>query len=235
MRTSWKLAFYEVYIVEIVQANAQAMEIIKCNYEAASYVMWIPNEHTIAYFPLIDDAKDTIKWITLSNSWTKQTLWRTFNTTVNYSNTWETNKTRFISLRVKINSWLGWTTCCTQMFDVWDIPCSYCTSHSSSQFRNSTHCNDTSNNRPYINTWMSQWTRYLFCAWYENWVAYYWKNWVKQIISNSCKSSWWAWQLIRINGAWVNLTLSDLRLEDKIPTDEEMALYWKSTKEKYWY
>ena len=40
MQSSWKLAFYEVDIVEIVQANTQAMLIINCNDEAVSLMPW---------------------------------------------------------------------------------------------------------------------------------------------------------------------------------------------------
>lgn len=222
--------------MEVVQSSYEAMLIINCNEEAMEYFGRHPWPNTVAYFPLVDDATDTVNGITLTNSWTKDaTIWRTFNTTVDYSNVTKIKESNFISVWIRINSWLYWTSCCTQLFDVWERPISYCTSHSQSQFRNSIHCNDTSNNRPYINTGMEQWTRYLYCAWYEDWKAYYWKNGVKQVISNNCKSTWGLGELIRVQGAGVNITLSDLRLESQLPSDEDTVKYFEKTKKNYWY
>ena len=211
------------------------MSIIECNEEASGYLDWMPSEHTVVHFPFKENAVDTITWMTLTNSWTQTSLWRTFNTTVDYSNTTQAKKMNFICVRMKINSWLNGTTCCTQLFDVWERPISYCTSHSQSQFRNSIHCNDTNNNRPYINTGMTQWTWFWYCAWYENGTAYYWKNGVKQTISTICKSSGGLSELIRVQWAGVNITLSDLRCEDVIPSQEDLEKYFNKHKSEYWY
>lgn len=210
------------------------MLIIDNNEEASSYLDWLPWIHTVAYFPLKENVTDTITGMTLSNPWSWATLWRTFNTTVDYSNVTQIKKSNFLCVRMKINSGLYGTSCCTQLFDVWERPISYCTSHSQSQFRNSIHCNDTNNNWPYINTWMTQGTWFWFCAWYENGVAYYWKNWVKQVISNNCKSTWGLGELIRVQGAGVNITLSDLRCEDQIPSQEDLEKYFNKHKSDYW-
>ena len=210
------------------------MLFIESNEEAIWYLDWRPGEHTVAYFPLKENVTDTITGMTLSNSGTKETLGITFNTTIDYSDLTQFKKTNFLCVRLKINSWLGGTSCCTQLFDVWERPISYCTSHSQSQFRNSIHCNDTNNNRPYINTGMIQGSRFWFCAWYENGTAYYRKNGVKQTISTICKSTGGVGQLIRISGNGVNITLSDLRCEDEIPSQEDLDKYFNKHKSEYW-
>ena len=66
MQSSWKLAFYEVYIVEIVQSNTQAMLIINANDEASEYIKWKPWTNTLSYFPLRTDFSDSLSNRTLS-------------------------------------------------------------------------------------------------------------------------------------------------------------------------
>ena len=92
MQSSWKLAFYEVDIVEIVQSNVNAMKIINANDEALSLLPWTFFYQKVEY------------------------IWSSWNDTVwQYINTWIT-KTSWIPLKVEAD--LYWFS---QTADYWII------------------------------------------------------------------------------------------------------------------
>lgn len=218
-----------------MQSDTESMLIINCNDEAMEYLWFRPTTNTIAYFPLKDDVLDIVQGISLTNSWTKETIWRTFTgSTTTFSDRNKTSPTKFISIWIKINSWLNWTSCCTQLFDLWTIPCCYVTSHSDSVFRNTVHFNNGSS-RPRANTGIQQGTWYHLAYWYYNGTVYMRVNNVKTQVWTNCQSSWGWNDFIRINGVNVNITCSDYIMEKTGWTDEELTKYWNKTKKNYWY
>ena len=43
--------------MEIVQSDSESMSIIDCNDEASGYLDYIPNQYTVAYYPLNSDTQ----------------------------------------------------------------------------------------------------------------------------------------------------------------------------------
>lgn len=122
MQSSWKLAFYEVVIVEIVQANTESMLIIESNQECASY---LTKYLYIRWY--ISAVRTSWQWIQMSefelydNSWNKvsRPSWTTVETSATSypTNEWPNNiidwttstkhycQNQFIPLTLTINLW----------------------------------------------------------------------------------------------------------------------------------
>ena len=194
---------------------------------------FIPSYRTVWYFPLVDNVDDIANWLSLTTSWTKEDLWRTFTATTTFSNRESTKPTKFISVFLKINSWLNGTGCCTQLFDLWETPCCYVTSHSDSSLRNTVHYSNWSS-WPHAWTGIVQWQWFHLCYWYYGWTINMRVNGIKTTIWGGCVwTSWWN-DFIRINGDWLNITCSDYIMETEWWTDEQVADYLNAKKALYW-
>ena len=196
-----------------------------------------PWPNTVAYFPLIDDVIDKVQWLSLTANWTKEVLGRTFNTSVTFSDRDKTKPTMFVSMMLKVNSWIWGSTCCTQLFDLWEHPCCYVTSHSESWLRNTVHYKPSSwSSWPRANTWIVQWNWYHFCYWIYNGRVYMRVNWNKTEISwanITGTNDWWN-DFVRINWNWVNITCSEYIMESVWWSDDEVSEYFNKIKSLYW-
>ena len=195
---------------------------------------FVPSYRTVWYFPLVDNVDDIANWLSLTTSWTKEDLWRTFTATTTFSNRENTKPTKFVSVFLKINSWLNGTGCCTQLFDLWETPCCYVTSHSDSSLRNTVHYSNWSSTWPHAWTGIVQWQWFHLCYWYYGWTIIMRVNGTKTTIWGGCTwTNWWN-DFIRINGDWLNITCSDYIMEKEWWTDEQVADYLNAKKALYW-
>lgn len=208
------------------------MLIINSNDEALAYLDRQPGTNTIAYFPLEDNVTDKVQGLTLTTSWVKETLGRTFTATTTFSNRNTTSPTKFISVFIKINSGLNGTSCCTQLFDLGTTPCCYVTSHSDSVFRDTVHYNNGSS-RPRANTWIQQGRRYHLAYGYYNGTIVMRVNGVKTTIGSNCITTGGGNDFIRINGAGLNITVSKYIMESVGRSDSEVTEYLNKYKDKY--
>ena len=195
---------------------------------------FVPSYRTVWYFPLVDNVDDVANWLSLTTSWTKEDLWRTFTATTTFSNRENTKPTKFVSVFLKINSWLNGTGCCTQLFDLWETPCCYVTSHSDSSLRNTVHYSNWSSTWPHAWTGIVQWQWFHLCYWYYGWTINMRVNGVKTTIWSGCTwTNWWN-DFIRINGDSLNITCSDYIMEKEWWTDGQVADYLNAKKALYW-
>lgn len=190
MQSSWKLAFYEVYIVEIVQANVNAMKIIECNDEALSYTLkrYESNANTKVYIPMDYDLLDhwpnsrTVTnswWVALTNlSWVKLPIanFQTWAKYLSFPNIDNMSWAWTVSVRAMILSWKKeWEWLFTQW--TW------------------------STNRG-LHLWYSTWTRWLTFAMYWNDAdtsSYERQDWIRH--NYTFTWNWSTWYCIYVD--WV--------------------------------
>lgn len=201
-----------------------------------------PWEDTVAYYPFKEDFDDhSWNWNILSNTQylNKQTLWYNWIHSV-----WPTtpsiwlalqnnNNVKFISLWCKVNtsSWVA------EICRIWNYGSScWYTSHIQTDLDNKfTVFTNTSFSRWAISNWLS------FNAWHHVTIWYDWskivisKDWIQETLYNG---SWYNFdneiRLCWLNINWnVNFTLSEVILESKVRTAQEISDYFNGTKSKY--
>ena len=190
-----------------------------------------PWVHTVAYFPFETDATDhSWNWITLSNSWSKQTLWYKFQSASTFSR--NLNTARFASLWCKVISWWwSWTWQVALIMYWWMC---YNLMHWQSDFRNTIQFWNWSSWRKSW-TWMSTNQRYNL-AWSYDWSKAVMRvNATKTVLVNS--SSYYSQSNADalISWSWYNIDLSKVIFEDAVPSDEDIIKYFNKTKREYWY
>lgn len=113
MQSSWKLAFYEVDIVEIVQADSNAMKIVSANEEAENYVVF-------AWYQRVEYIQSS--WTQYINTWISanqylsfeadfQAFWTTNDSVMFWARTWSwTNRFWLMIYSQKFHMMVGNTS-----------------------------------------------------------------------------------------------------------------------------
>lgn len=223
------LFFYSLIFCNLSKSRVLFIE---SNDEAKWYFGRRPWENTIAYFPFDTDATDhSWNWITLSNLWSKQSLWYKFTNASNFSR--NLNTARFVSLRCKVISWRWswtWQVAVIMYWAMW-----YNLMHSQSDFRNTIQFWNSWGTWRKSWTWMAYNQRYNL-AWSYNWTtAVMYVNWIKTTLVNSSSYYSQANAESLVSGSWYDIDLSKVILEDRVRTDEEVVEYFNKTKKYYWY
>jgi hypothetical protein len=200
------------------------------NTEYKSYWEWKPWANTLAYFPFREDQLDHSWkiWVSLTTSWTKETLWYSFT-----DNTLITGASQFywFSCWVKLdsasNSWvIGTFTSYNNMwwyiYDSWLYPA--ITSFYTSSYSRANQRFDNPEQR------------HLLWVWYDGTNTIYWINWTYWILRNWAWYNFWSW--VDLFTKWWNatwkVTYSDFIAESKCWSVDEYINYYNSTKSNYW-
>lgn len=203
-----------------------------------------PWANTILYFPFENDANDhSWNWYSLDVSGTQETIWRRFNTTVNFDR--NTSVWNFISFWMKIynrglqwswqnnlankvgawstNGWLGYQTY-AYYNGVWDIWIQF--------FYNPSNWNN------YIyRVDLSDWNWHHIVECYSStWWAWCFVDWGKhQLTTNTqCRTVTTNEFIINTTNTPLDVSLSDLLAETTARSDADVVAYFNATKSKYW-
>lgn len=190
---------------------------------------WKILDSTVCYYPFLENNSDVTWQTSLSNWWTKQSLWYRFSTSWNITFWW--NKLSvFSSFRIKPNSIgssgnaLVWPT------DKW---CNWYNISHSSNFRN----------RAQFQTWWEWycsptdlwivWQRMHIAVWF-NWTeAYVYKNWVKEIIVSTTSYNEDIYKsLVQANSSY-NFDIAYF-ISDWIDRESEIVSAFNKTRSKFW-
>lgn len=185
---------------------------------------WHPSSNTLAYYPFADNQLDSTWKTTLPISWTRQTIWYMF--TCGSRENWYINNTKSaktLSCWAYINN-PGSNSAMLELKTLW-----YCTASPNTNVRNKLQW-QASNGSWFTlgNAFSVSWWN-LFTFIYT-WTAVYW------YLNAELK---WTWQytLIDVNCVlWhlVTITLSELIIEDKARTRQDIINYYNKTKSLYW-
>lgn len=203
-------------------------------YTSSGQSWWQPWANTIAYFPFIDDVLDhSGNWVVLSWSWTKSTIWYTFNTSVWFTN----NSIKFISTWLYVNSiWSGW-------WNTYDVLPASCMGYA---WWNIYHVTPTLNDQivvfvdsSYSVWWTIQWPSKQ--AWHHLCVGYDWTKTIVAIDWNVQTLYNWApynfgnsFYINHSRTTWDSTTFSETIIESECWTAQEIADYYDQTKSIYW-
>ena len=190
---------------------------------------WKPWGNTLAYFPLDNDTSDhSGNWKTLTNTWTKTTIWYNFTDTSMVS--WWLPDVAFFSAWVKNNSASGNYSCMTPSLEKYT--CWYF--NYNSVYGNKFFCVIWSRTRLDWPTNPSQW--HNICIGYDWTKMVYWIDGVMQTLVN------WKWDYVnndtylfrKDSGVSASINISEAIFESVCWTSEEYAEYFTQTKSKYW-
>lgn len=197
---------------------------------------WHPWSNTLAYYPFVDNQLDETGNTSLSaQAWVQQTIWYRFTRDQNnviFVN-WSMNNCRFTSFYAKAygrvwNFWayLVWIPICWVVYYYVENNGAWFPYMYSIQYRNWAS-----------SRWQSPWrypisndTWYHFAYWIDanNNITFY-LNWVQQ--ANFSIS----WSYTDSCTLWTNVdfVISNLILEDKVRTADEVTAYYNQTKSQY--
>ena len=188
--------------------------------------VWTPWSNTIAYFPFTNNALDQLGNYTLSNSWTKQSIWYLFNVVTNVNIWWWAySDQKFASYWVKFaNSstvsvliWVWWMRLNNRVISS--------PSYSEFVFKDSGWSFHN-----LWNNWINNNTWYHIAYWWD-WTSY------KTYINGELKNSWSATPASYSESwiaSWSWVILSDLIYEKSMRTAQEILNYYNNTKSDYW-
>lgn len=210
---------------------------------------WTPWANTFAYFPLKNDATDVIHNIALTSEWTTNytTVWGVksaeftksnwlYDNNFSYIPQWDYSKTLSCWLYVKWGN-ISWGGIVAVWWDtVWSVFWigAYSWSYSIIMTRNGS---TSTAYTPTLNTWInviatynnSDWKMYINGNWYTTWG------------NTTAPTSWnnlylWQniWASILVNNQTFYWNMSEVILEDKERTPQEVANYYNQTKSTYW-
>ena len=197
--------------------------------------VWTPWSNTIAYFPLETDQLDHKGSLTLPVTWTKQTIWYLFNTNQSWVQV-HSSATKFINFWINIQS-INAANCLCWSLLWWYV------------FHYRNHGN-TLTNKFWIFTWswgsgavtsnqvsMTTSVWYNVCVWYDSNGSVWYLNWVNVFTTSSTPYAWgdeaWAFGTWNWNKQW-SAIISEMILEDRVRTSQEILNYYNWTKSKYW-
>ena len=251
MQSSWKLAFYEVDIVEIVQSNVNAMKIVNSNDEAKSYTIkrYESNSNTKVYVPMDTDLLDhwpNSRSITNNNSVSLASLWNvkfkvwkfswavrylTFTNIDNMSWAWT------ISAWANTSTWINqmffsqWTNQNNRLLHVW-----YSSSWRWLVFAMYNNDADTES------TQRIDWNRHLYTftwnwsTWYNiyvDWVSV--KSWTLSSWFQSWNNTWHIWIQANLSTPvefqWY---MSEFFIETWAWSASQVSEFYNKTKKNYW-
>ena len=197
---------------------------------------WEPWSNTKFYYPLTDDQLDKVWSTSIPITWTKQTIWYTFNftweyaTALNNSNIW----VWFISLWSKFNNYNTFSG--GHYYSQWvstnyaEIVYNYAhegaTASRTFQWRtgNTDWVLSSQQDSP---TWswfhMAYWFDWSKLYWYINWVK------VREVTPGSTYTN----SSISF-GRLMNITYSEVIWESVVRTADEIQFYYNMTKKNYW-
>jgi len=202
---------------------------------------WALNENTLLYMPMDWDVENKVDWNQWTWSWTP-----TYYTLDSWIKAVHSNSSHYVLTPTVANN-TPLTVSCWIYRNSWD---SIVRADSRSWTRSFPQVGIGSNDR--WNVWFHyNWTWYWWedtvaITWRQNIVWVFWPNWIlwyvncKKIIESSFNSylwrtqQWWIWydQYV-MNVPW-DWYYSDLIIESKVRTAEQVANYYNSTKSKYW-
>jgi len=189
-------------------------------------VPYTPTNSTLAYFPFTNNALDQLGNYTLSNSWTKQSIWYLFNVKTDISWVSDYSQQKFASYWVKFQA----SDNTTVLIGCWWLRVNNRTvsapSYSEFVFKDSGWSFHN-----LWNNWINNSTWYHVAYWWE-WNTY--KTYVNWVLKNSGSATpaqysecWIVW--------WTNwVILSEVIFEKSMRTATEVSNYYNQTKSNYW-
>ena len=193
---------------------------------------WLPWENTLAYFPMQWDNLDKVWTFTLDVSWTQQTIWRKFTsqTSLNTTPTWIKTMSWWVKIASATPSgWSSWQ--CWILASYWNYLCYfnsssdvkaksiYCYANNTNYYKNVNIIDNSWHHIAITNNWST-------IVWYVDGVSYALWNpslpWLSKLL---VFCSWWN---------TIDVTLSEVILENKQWTQSEVSNYYNTTKSKYW-
>ncbi len=207
---------------------------------------WQPWANTLLYFPLENDAIDVVNNVSLTSSWT--TNYTTvggvtsaeftqsnylYNNSVNIIPQWDVAKTFSVWAYIKWHntSWGAilaiWGSGAWETFWLWQY-------ENDNDIIMSRSYSTSNRYTPTLNTWIN------FVMTYDNSVWTLYVNWQSQVTWNTTAPTSWnsfyisqhIWQTPTYYTFYWNL--SNVILEDKERTAQEVSDYYNSTKSNYW-
>ena len=192
---------------------------------------WKPWSNTIAYFPFKDDTSDASgHWYTLDKSWSKQTIWYDFTSTVSIGNSFPYSTVKTSMCWCKLAQFArGWAH---QAWFLRTQPWSYLVSDQSRlNWWFYAYVNGSNKYAAAPRTMNTRMHLVITVVWADL-VCY--KDWVQYTVTG------WAWQgwynrllYLASNCSWT-FCVSDAIFEDKVWTQGEITDYYNSTKANYW-
>lgn len=190
---------------------------------------WKILDSTVCYYPFIENNSDASWQTSLSNWWTKQSLWYRFSTYWNIT-LWWNKLSVFSSFRIKPNSIgssgnaLVWAT------DKW---CNWYNIAHSWNFRNRAQFQTWWNwYRSPTDLWVV-WQRMHIAVWF-NWTeAYVYKNWVKEIIVNTTSYDETIYKAFVQSNSSFNFDVAYF-ISDWIDRESEIVRAYNRTKSIFW-
>lgn len=191
---------------------------------------WKPWSNTLAYFPLVSDALDhSWNWRTLTNTWTKATIWYTFTDTSMVS--WWFSNCVFVSAWIKNVSFSWYTSTSISL----DNPIMWYYMYNT-VYWNKFFLVYPSDSRIRVNWPSSPTNWHHICFWYDWTKSIYAIDWVVQTIYN------WKWDIadndvyLFRKDSWVtaNVNISEAIFESVCWTAQEISDYYNLTKWNYW-
>ena len=192
-----------------------------------------PSSSTLFYFPLKDDLLDKVWSTTIPISWTKQTIWYSFNTvwasTPNPS-FWNSNFW-FVSVRVKW-LWNSSSSLIQQTINTakWDTQYNF--NHTNNVYLKYFACHD------------SWWTWHAFGTQqnvsHNVWHHFaYWYNWSGSVAYIDWQLIWTYAQTPYASSAWtfwnsMNVVYSEIIWETIARSEDKILSYYNATKSLYW-
>jgi hypothetical protein len=208
---------------------------------------WQPWVNTLLYFPLVSDAVDTVNNVTLTSYWTTnytEVWWVTsaeftksnylYNDSVNVIPQWDVAKTFSVWAYIKWHnsSWTAmlsvWGAGAWETFWLWQY-------ENNNDIVMSRSYSTSNRYTPTLNTWIN------FVMTYDNSIWTLYVNWQSQVTWNTTAPT--SWNSFRISqhiwqtGALIYTfywNLSNVILEDKERTAQEVSDYYDLTKWNYW-
>lgn len=200
------------------------------------FTPWV---NTVFYFPFEEDADDySGNWQVLTTPWVQQAIGRqfTWKVTMNKATYWI-----FASFWVKVDQWWSWWSSVFNQVCLWQIRWSmnyqikYTGDSSSDNKIFYWYTRDTWFTRINVGAELWQWTHIVLCPSTTQWFCYI--NWEKHTMASEAPYNY---QDSSVNFLDFNtttpwtVTLSDVIVENRTWSDEEILTYFNETKSKYW-
>ena len=238
--------------MEIVQANVNAMKIVKNNEEADSYLRWNPTSSTVAYFPLTEDFNDKITW-----NWPTTSSWTITFTTVDWVKcsscpSWSVKRwynNRNFSTWNNVSTWSFWCKKNSYSHE-WQVMITtwyWATTRAKSMwFHNNQFWTWWWTNDFYV--WDAKiWERALYTwtfdwsttRWYINWQLINSKAMTYSVDSNNYSalfSQWVQYPSSSSDWSWQSLDwyVRDVIIENRVRSDQEILEYYNKMKRYLW-
>jgi hypothetical protein len=198
--------------------------------------VWTPWSNTIAYFPFTNNQDDITGNYTLSSTGTKQTIWYQFST---WSNSfvewvWSVKTVRFMSYWCKMDTLSSSAATLTWWINQWWWR--YIWYHTdSSQNKKFAFINSSSNFVYSSQQNTSTWTWYHLAYWIDSNSNYKaWLNWTLVRSWTQAAKSYTDFSFRLILQNYTTATFSDVIVEDRLWTSDEISNYYNQTKSDYW-